>query len=141
MHRDGRYAVWYRTSRGEGTGILHLANGRITGGDSFFSYSGSYILDDDRFTADLKTTRHAKGPPTLFDSEEVEVELTGSFKGRMASCSGKAKHAPGLSFEATLIPSDDHAPEPERSRTGKLPVGPDGRYRVWNPTMRGSSRG
>ena len=87
MHRDGRYAAWFRTPRGEGTGIVHLANGRISGGDAFFNYSGSYEVDDDRFTAALKTTRYAEGPPTLFGLDEVEVELAGTFKGRMATCS------------------------------------------------------
>lgn len=141
MHRDGRYAVWFKTSRGEGTGIVHLANGRISGGDSFFTYIGSYEVDDDKFTAALKTVRHAEGPPTLFGLDEVEVELAGSFKGRMASCAGTARQAPELPFQATLIACEEPSPEPERNRGGKLPAGPDNRYRVWNPVMRGSSRG
>ena len=82
---------------------------QISGGDSFFTYSGSYEVDDDRFTAALTTTRHAAGPPTLFGLDEVEVKLAGRFKGRLASCSGTAKQAPGLPFEATLIASEDLA--------------------------------
>jgi hypothetical protein len=140
MHRDGRYAVWYKTSRGEGTGIVRLANGQISGGDSFFSYSGSYEVDDDKFTAALKTARHAEGPPTVFGLEEVEVVLAGKFNGRMASCSGTATQAPDQPFQATLIPCDEPAPEPEKSYAGKPPVGPDNRYRVWNPVMRGPPR-
>src|SRR4051794_804024 len=125
MHRDGRYAVWFRTSAGEGTAIVHLANGRISGGDSFFTYSGSYQVDDDHFTASVTTTRHTAGPPTLFGVDEAEVELAGSFKGRMASCSGTAKQAPGTPFEVTLIASEDPSPEPGGNRAGKSPVGPD----------------
>jgi len=140
MHRDGRYAVWYRTSRGEGTGIVHLANGRISGGDSFFSYCGSYEVDDDRFTASFTTTRHSAGPPTLFGLDEVEVELAGSFKGKMASCSGTAKQAPGLSLEVTLIASEDPSPAPDGNRAGKLPMGFDRRYRLGTPLARGLSR-
>ena len=140
MHRDGRYAACFRRSRGEGTGIVHLANGSISGGDSFFTYSGTFEVDDDRFTAALTTTRHTAGPPTLFGLDEVEVELVGKFKGRMASCSGAAKQAPGLLFEATLIASEDASPEPTRDRAGKLPVGPDSRYRIWNPALRGLTR-
>ena len=140
MHRDGRYAVWFRTPRGEGTGFVDLADGRISGGDSFFTYGGSYQVDDDRFTAALTTTRHAAGPPTLFGLDDVEVELVGRFKGRLASCSGTARQAPGLPFEATLIASEDASSEPKRSRTGKLPVGPDSRYRARDPLVRGLSR-
>ena len=140
MRRDGQYAVWYKTSRGEGTGIVHLADGVISGGDCCFTYSGSYQVDNDNFTAVLTTTRHTAGPPTLFGLDVVDVELAGRFKGRLASCSGTARHAPDLPFEATLIASEDAAPEPDRNRAGKSPVGPDGRYRVWNPVVRGLSR-
>ena len=64
MIRDGQYAAWFRTSLGEGTGIVQIANGGgISGGDSFFTYEGSYELDDDQFTAVLTTRRHAAGPP------------------------------------------------------------------------------
>ena len=140
MHRDGRYAVWFRTPRGEGTAIIHLADGRISGGDSFFTYSGSYEIDDDRFTAELTTVRHTAGPPSLFGLDEIELELAGRFKGRMASCSGTARRAPNLPCEATLITSEDAPPEPVRNRAGRLPDGPDSRYRVWNPALRGLSR-
>ena len=141
MHRDGRYAVWFRTPRGEGTGVVHLANGRISGGDSFFNYSGSYQVDDDHFTAALTTTRYAEGPPTLFGLDEVEVELAGRFKGRMASCSGTAKQAPNLPFEATLIASEEASPAPDRSHAIKLPTGSDSRHRARNPIVRGSRIG
>jgi hypothetical protein len=103
MLKDGKYAAWFRTSRGEGTGIVHLANGNISGGDSMFTYGGSYEIDEDRFTATLTTRRHSAGPPTVFGIDEVEVALTGTFNGRMASCSGTAEQAPGVVFEATLF--------------------------------------
>ena len=140
MRRDGRYAVWFKTPRGEGTGILDLADGRISGGDSFFTYRGSYQIDGDHFTAAMMTTRHAAGPSTLFGIDEVEVVLAGRFKGRMASCSGTAKQVPNLPFEATLITSEDASPEPDRNRTGKLPDGRDSRYRARNPVVRGLPR-
>ena len=46
MLKDGKYAAWFRTSRGEGTGIVHLENGKISGGDSIFTYGGSYEIDE-----------------------------------------------------------------------------------------------
>ena len=58
MLKDGKYTAWFRTSHGEGTGIVQLADGKISGGDSVFTYSGSYqVDDDDRFTAALTTRR------------------------------------------------------------------------------------
>lgn len=113
MQRDGQYTVWFRTPRGEGTGIVHLANGRITGGDSMFTYSGSCKFDDDHFTATLTTRRHADGPTTVFGFDEIEAQLTGTFHGTRAVCTGTAKQAPGLVFEATLfLQQDEVAPKP-----------------------------
>jgi hypothetical protein len=147
MLRDGQYTAWFRTSRGQGTGIVHLANGRISGGDSFFNYSGSYEVKDDRFTAILTTKRFADGPtPTVFGLDEVEVKVTGTFKGTIACCTGTSEQAPGLHFEATLFLGQEQPIQPEAPRTApalklaKLPNANSERYRPRNPLAPGSSR-
>lgn len=133
--RDGKYAAWFRTPRAQGTGIVHLAEGRISGGDSFFIYGGSYQFDDDRrFTAVLTTRRHAEGPPTVFGLDEVEVCLSGVCNGATASCSGTAREAPDVTFEVTLIYSQEDAPAAEArgavvKLNDKLPKGLDSRSR------------
>lgn len=135
MMRDGKYAAWFRTPRGQGTGIVHLADGRISGSDSFFTYGGSYrFADDQHFTAVLTTRRYAEGPPTVFGPDEVEVELAGVCSGALATCSGKAKQAPDVPFEVTLIFCQEDAPAVEtRSAVvklnDKLPKGLDSRSR------------
>lgn len=145
MPRDGRYAAWFRTSHGEGTGIVDLADGRISGGDSIFTYTGCYEVDGDRFTAVLTTRKRVAGPPTVFGIDEVEVKLAGRFNGRTASCSGTADQAPGVVFEATLFLSDDQPPAPDRKPAtsrldaGKLPKGSDNRSRAPHPFPRGLS--
>lgn len=142
MLRDGKYAAWFRTPRGQGTGIVHLAEGRISGRDSFFVYGGSYHeLDQQRFTAVLTTKRYAEGPPTVFGPDEVLVNLAGVCSGAMLVCSGTAKEAPDVKFEATLIYSQEDAPAADtrcavvKLNTDKLPKGLDGRSRGRHPTM------
>ena len=110
MLRDGKYAAWFRTSRGQGTGVVHLAQGRFSGNDCFFSYDGTYQVDQDRFTAVLTTRRHADGMPTVFGVDEVEVDLSGACSGTVANCCGRAKQAPDVLFEVTLIYSQDGEP-------------------------------
>lgn len=133
MLREGNYAAWFRTSRAQGTGVVHLAGGRISGSDSFFTYGGSYQFDDDRrFTAVLTTQRHAEGPPTVFGLDEVEVNLAGVCSGAMATCSGTARQAPDVMFEVTLIYSQDDVPAAEArcavvKLNDKLPKGLDSR--------------
>jgi hypothetical protein len=130
MLRDGRYAAWFRTSRGEGTCNVHLADGKISGGDSFFTYAGSYQADDDGFTAVLTTKRYAAGPPTVFGLDEVEIKLEGKIKGVMAACTGTAEPAPGVRFEATLFLGQEESLEPTRKgatlnfNADKLPRNP-----------------
>ncbi|WP_426441815.1 hypothetical protein [Bradyrhizobium genosp. P] len=110
MPRDGQYAAWFRTPRGEGTGIVYLANGTISGGDCMFAYGGCYEVDEDRFTATLTTRRYADGPTTVFGCDEVEALLTGKFNGTTAVCSGTARQAPGVRFEATLFLQQQETP-------------------------------
>ncbi|OAF16722.1 MULTISPECIES: hypothetical protein [Bradyrhizobium] len=141
MLRDGKYAAWFRTARGQGTGIVHLTDGRISGSDSFFTYGGSYLVDENRFTAVLTTRRHTEGPPTVFGPDEVEVNLSGECKGAMATCFGTAREAPDVQFEATLIYSQEDAPVAEargavvKLNADKLPRGGDSRSRPRQPSM------
>jgi hypothetical protein len=116
MQRDGEYTVWFRTPRGQGTGIVYLSDGKISGGDCFFDYAGSYQLEDDQFTATLTTRRRAEGPTTVFGVDEIEVKLTGSVREKTVWCCGTAEQAPGLRFEATLFPGIDQASPPAVKR-------------------------
>lgn len=124
MLRDGKYAAWFRTPRGQGTGLVELVEGRISGRDSFFTYGGSYQLDQQRFTAVLTVKRHAEGNPSVFGPDEVEVNLTGLCSGAMATCSGRAREAPEVGFECTLIYSQEDA-LPADTKCAVLKLNPD----------------
>jgi hypothetical protein len=129
MLKDGTYAAWFRTSLREGAGIVHLANGKLWGGDSIIGYSGCYEVDGDRWTATVTTRRHSAGHATVFGPgiDEMELKLEGTSNGKIAHCSGTTDAAPGMAFEATLILSEDQAPAPgavpaaKKVRANKLP--------------------
>jgi hypothetical protein len=135
MLRDGKYAAWFRTPRGQGTGLVDLTEGRISGRDGFFTYGGSYQVDQQHFTAVLTVKRHAEGNPSVFGPDEVEVNLTGVCSGAVATCSGTAKEVPDIKFEATLIYSQEDAPAADakcavvKLNADKLPKGLDSRSR------------
>lgn len=103
-----------------------------------FTYGGSYQLDEDRFTAVLTTHRYADGPfTTVFGCDEVEAQLTGTFSGNRAVCSGTAKQAPSVLFEATLfLQQQEQAPDPgpkttaTRADVTRLPKLPDRRTAI-----------
>jgi hypothetical protein len=110
MLADGVYSAWFRTSNGEGTGIVTLSGGTIAGGDSFFEYSGFYEQNRDLLRATVRTRRLCDGSPALFGIDEVVLKLEGRCHGEIAVCAGIAEQAPDVSFEVTLIPSREHQP-------------------------------
>ena len=103
MLRNGSYSAWFRTSLREGTGIVELNDGKVTGGDPVFAYSGSYFQDGDEFSASLTTRRHTQGQPSVFDIDNVDLTVTGKSTPTTAACTGTAKQAPGLAFEAIFV--------------------------------------
>jgi hypothetical protein len=102
--KDGTYAAWFKTPVRQGTGIVHVADGKIWGRDNVMTYDGSCKVDGERFTAVLKTKRHTGGEQTVFgDDSELELELDGTCVGRIATYTGSAKQFPGVLLEGTLI--------------------------------------
>jgi hypothetical protein len=102
--KDGTYAAWFKTPVSQGTGIVHVADGKIWGRDNVMTYDGSCTVDGDRFTAVVKTKRHTEREPTVFgDDSELELELNGTCVGRIATYVGAAKQFPGVLLEGTLI--------------------------------------
>jgi hypothetical protein len=61
MLGNGKYSAWFRTPLGEGTGVVVLKDGKITGGDTVIAYTGSCNQVGDEFTADISTKRHTPG--------------------------------------------------------------------------------
>ena len=104
MLKDGTYAAWFKTPVSQGTGIVHVADGRIWGRDNVMTYDGSCEVDGERFTAVVTTKRHTEGLPTVFgDDSELELKLDGTCLGKTATYIGTAKEFPGVLLEGTLI--------------------------------------
>jgi T3SS negative regulator,GrlR len=103
MLENGKYSAWFRTPAGEGTGVIMLQDGIITGGDTVIAYTGSYKQAGDGFTADIATKRHTSGQSSVFGIDNVNLTLTGKSSGIMASCRGTSLQTPGMAFEATII--------------------------------------
>jgi hypothetical protein len=121
MFRDGTYAAFFRTPRGEGMGTVHFAEGALWGADSILTYSGSYDTDGEHFTASVTTTRHTAGHATVFGVDQLHLKLTGTSNGKVATCTGMADEAPGMLFEATLIlVQDQPSPAPVRPQANRF---------------------
>jgi hypothetical protein len=102
---EGKYSVWFKTPVGEGAGVVEFSpNGKLSGGDTTFSYAGHWKQDGERFSATLSAKRIAPGPPGVFGMDELDIIVARySDGGSSASCTGFAKQSPGLSLEVTLV--------------------------------------
>lgn len=79
------------------------ANGKLSGGDTSFSYSGHWKQEGERFIANLTSKRFASGP-SVFGPDEIDITVEGPSNACVsASCTGFAKQAPGLKLEVTLV--------------------------------------
>jgi hypothetical protein len=108
MLKNGKYSSWFRTPLGEGTGVVTIADGKISGGDIALSYEGSYVDDGKILTATFRTWRHSEGAPPVFGIDDLEITVSGkSPSGKVVSATGFAKQAPDLPFEVTLVRMDD----------------------------------
>jgi hypothetical protein len=117
MLRNGSYSAWYRTPLREGTGIVELNDGKVTGGDTVLAYTGTYFQNGDIFSASVSTRRHSQGQPSVFGIDEFDLILTGKSTPTTASCTGIAKQLPDLAFEAVFVRIADQPSEaPAQSR-------------------------
>ena len=101
MLQNSKYSVWFRTSQGEGYGIVSLMDGNMSGGDNISSYTGTYVQQGDKFTAAISVKRHTQGSPSVFGVDNVDITLSGKSTPTTASCFGTAKQAPGITLQAT----------------------------------------
>ncbi len=105
MVTAGKYAVWFKTAIGEGSGVVEFGpDGELSGGDTTYSYLGNWSRHNDRFKAALSARRFAPGPPGVFGMDEVDITVTGHCDdGVSTSCTGFARQSPGVKLEVTLI--------------------------------------
>ena len=73
MLENGKYSAWFRTSLGEGTGIVMLQDGKLTGGDTVIACRGLYSQTGDEFTADIAIHRHTAGQLSVFGIDNVDL--------------------------------------------------------------------
>ena len=112
MITQGKYSTWFKTPVGEGAGVVELGpNGKLSGGDTTYSYDGDWMQEGERFRATLTARRFAPGPPGVFGLDEIDIVVTGRSDERAsASCTGFAKQAPGLKLTVELVRMKDSPP-------------------------------
>ena len=82
--KQGLYRIHFHTAGGAsqamGAGVVSLRDGRVSGGDSNFYYTGAYHLDGTKVTVHATVLRHTNEPGSrsIFGTDTTKVTLTGS---------------------------------------------------------------
>ena len=106
MITQGKYSVRFKAPVGEGAGVVEFGpDGKLSGGDTTFSYAGNWTQEGERFRATLSAKRATPSPAGVFGMDEIDIVVIGhSYDGASVSCTGFAK---GLRFKVELIRMDD----------------------------------
>lgn len=104
--KDGFYSVSFSTPLATNTGVVYLTGGKVYGGDNLTFYVGSFTLDGDNLTADIRSDQHQPGAVmgTAFGKAKVSVQLTGKFDASGgAKLTGSSPDAPGVQITGLLV--------------------------------------
>jgi hypothetical protein len=102
--QEGFYKVQFHTVHGTGSGVIYATNGKLRGGNSAFTFVGSYSGEGDTIQVRIATERHNDDPSfkPLFGTDRITLTLRGKESGSMVDFEGTALQLPGVAFKATL---------------------------------------
>lgn len=102
--QEGLYRVTFGTPLGGGTGVAHLAGGRLNGGDSMMAYVGTYDDSTDNFTAEIHVFQHSQVPgmASALGTNDAQLSVTGTVNGNTIQGSGSSPQAPGVQLTVHL---------------------------------------
>jgi hypothetical protein len=63
---NGLWTVVFSTATGEGTGVLTLSDGKLSGGDGNYYYLGSFKQDGSKLTGSLRVVHFAGALTNVF---------------------------------------------------------------------------
>jgi len=120
---QGLYKFRFTTQRGAGCGVMFIApGGRLYGGDTGYSFIGTFTEADGIIAAEFRMSRHYYGPQyvPMFDVDDIAMNFTGTYQGEEVHFEGGSAALPGVRFTVILTAIHDiDAPPPGT-------VGPDG---------------
>lgn len=102
---DGYYIAKFSTPYGEGAGVVHKDGNHVGGGDSGFSYIGSFAEQGGKLSAQLKVKRHTAGAQSVFGAlPAFDLTLEGTANGNVAKFTGTTPAVPGVKIAIELTP-------------------------------------
>ena len=100
---DGLWSVQFQGPQGHGGGAVVLTGGKVYGGDSGFTYAGSYELNGDAFKAKVTVKNFDPSFSSVFGSTgSFELVLEGKVQGDLIVGTGALVSAPTAKMSIRL---------------------------------------
>ncbi|QDM15921.1 GrlR family regulatory protein [Tardiphaga sp. vice278] len=127
---DGFYKSEFSINDAVGRSVTHVRGGKLLGGNSAFSHTGSYVEDDGEIILEVTSRLHTSDPkyPSLLGSDVSMIHVRGRADGRNYRFEGTSPQVPGAMFRSLMTPLGDDD-MPPAGKVGDGGIG-DGLYAV-----------
>jgi hypothetical protein len=78
---EGFWTIQFEGIQGWGAGVITLEKGQVFGGDTGFTYIGTYEQDGGHFKGRVHVKRHSQGIPNVMGRDEFDLEIEGDRTG------------------------------------------------------------
>jgi hypothetical protein len=100
---DGFWTVQFQGVQGGGGGVAVFTNGKVFGGDSGYTYTGTYKENNNAVTARISVQNFSPGVPNVMGRQgNFELEFTGTVSGDVMKVVANLVGQPAMKLNASL---------------------------------------
>ncbi|MGL9618000.1 hypothetical protein QRQ56_08375 [Bradyrhizobium sp. U531] len=110
---EGFYKTRFQLGNAVGRSVMHVANGKLLGGNSAFAHIGTYEPSEAGVDIVIKTVRHNPDPNyrAMAGTDDATLIAKGWADGDLYRLKGELKELPGVPFQSLMTPiTDDEVP-------------------------------
>jgi autotransporter translocation and assembly factor TamB len=102
---SGLWTVQFEAMGNRGAGVAVFTNGKVLGGDSGFTYTGTFQEAGDSLKADIWVKNFERSVPSLVGANEYDLHIEGKLQGDRATGTATSTSAAlrGNKINFTLI--------------------------------------
>jgi hypothetical protein len=105
---DGFWIVQFEGIQGGGGGVAVLTKGKVFGGDSAYTYSGTYQTDQNNLKASVAVKNFLPGIPNVLGVVgDFDLNLTGTVDGNIVKGKAALANQPGAGIVVKLTKKGD----------------------------------
>jgi hypothetical protein len=105
---DGFWTVKFQGQQGGGGGVAVFIKGKVFGGDSGYTYTGTYEENNNQIKARVSVQNFIPGVPNVMGRQgNFDLEFAGAASGNTVNVSAHLAGQPAMKMNATLTKKSD----------------------------------